>query len=143
MNRRLELVLVLVASTAIASTGSHIITASLRIETTSGKFWAIGQSNGQPPALMAGSSLAADAISWERVSTERGLRIEGWSVAGSSPWEWETFQRRAPDVGLTFLVVSAYDLNEHFICDFHADTVPPTHTLADLWQSEADWHFAK
>src|SRR5437667_427295 len=75
--------------------------------------------------------------------TERGLRIEGWSVAGSSPWEWETFQRRAPDVGLTFLVVSAYDLNEHFICDFHADTVPPTHTLADLWQSEADWHFAK
>ncbi len=143
IKRRLQLALVLVASAAIASLGGHLITAWLEIETTSGMSWAIGQPNGKPPAVMSGSSLAGDGISWERISAEYDQRIEGWSVAGSSPWEWETFQQRAPDTRLNFLVVSVYDLNEQFISDFHADTVSAFHTVRDLWQSQVDWHFAK
>ena len=135
--------MIFAASTVIASTGSHTLIAWLRIETTSGTFWEIGQENGKPPALLAGSSLAGDGISWERVSAEYHHKIEGWGVAGSSPWEWETFQRRAHHTVLTFLVVSAYDLNEQFLCDFHADNVPALHTVADLWQSQADWHLTK
>ena len=134
---------VLVASIAIASTGSHALTTWLRIETASGTPWHIGRPDGEPPAVMAGSSLAGDGISWQTVAATYGRRIDGWAVAGSSPWEWETFQRRAPGYRVTFLIVSPYDLNEYFLSDFHADVVPFSRTVADLWQSRADWHFAK
>jgi len=139
----MQFLIVLIASTVIASVGSHIITEWLRIETTAGHFWEIGQSPDQPPAFLAGSSLAGNAISWPRVSEEQGQQLKGWAVAGSSPWEWESFQQRANDIQLTFLVVSAYDLNEHFLCDFHADTVAFSRTVMDLWLTHADWRFTK
>src|ERR1700750_217946 len=83
------------AALVATSLVSHFVTSWLRIETTTGKPWIAGPPN-RPLALMGGSSLAADGISWNRVSDELNLRIGGWGVAGSSPWEWETFQRKAP-----------------------------------------------
>ena len=127
---------------AITSLISHIIVTWLKIETTTGKPWMMGPPN-KPLALMAGSSLAANGISWERVLSEVDVKMGGWGVAGSSPWEWEIFQHKAPEAQLTFLVVSVYDLNEQFLCDFHADVVPIVRTIKDLQQSRADWHFSK
>ena len=50
---------------------------------------------------------------------------------------------KAPEAQLTLLVVSVYDLNEQFLCDFHADVVPFVQTANDLRLSRADWHFSK
>lgn len=138
-----QLTFVLLTAIAIASAGSHLLTVWLKIETTSGTPWQIGLPTGTTPAVMAGSSLAGDAISWDAVSTTYQRRINGWAVAGSSPWEWETFQRRTPGYPVTYVIVSAYDLNEYYLSDFHADVVPFRQTVEDLWDSHADWHFAK
>jgi hypothetical protein len=142
MHRKLQLVLALCAATVITALISHIVVAWLKIETTTGKPWKIGPVD-KPLAFMAGSSLAANGISWGDISTDVGLRIGGWGVAGSSPWEWEIFQQKPPPAQVTFLVVSIYDLNEQFLCDFHADVVPLVHTVNDLRRSRADWHFSK
>jgi hypothetical protein len=64
-------------------------------------------------------------------------------VAGSSPWEWEPFQRRATQADTFFIVVSAYDLNEQFLCDFHADVVPIGRSVGDLRESHSEWAFWK
>jgi len=64
-------------------------------------------------------------------------------VAGSSTSEWEQFQHRATQANLTILVVSPYDLNENFLCDFRAELVPLRQTVKDLWQCQADWRFTK
>src|SRR5438132_1952476 len=105
INGRLQLALVLCATTAVTATVSHVGVAWLKIETTTGKSWEIGPPEAKPPGFMAGSSLAADGINWGQVSTQIDQRIMGWGVGGSSPWEWEPFQRKAPEVTLTFLVV--------------------------------------
>jgi hypothetical protein len=94
-------------------------------------------------AYVAGSSLAFDGIAWNDISQKLHLNLVGWGVAGSSPWEWEPFQAKSPAVQVSFLVVSAYDLNEHFLCDFHASVVPIRDTVAQLCQCHADWTFAK
>lgn len=84
-----------------------------------------------------------NAISWQRVSDTVATTIENWFVAGSSPSEWEVLQHQAPDVHLTFIAVSAYDLNEDFSCDYRADVVPFRQTVNDLRQSHSDWQFSK
>lgn len=121
---------------------SHALTTWLRIETHTGTYWEIGPSRNQPPAYLAGSSLAGDAISWDLVSAQLDQGICGWGVAGSSPWEWERFQRKIHQDPLTIIVVSPYDLNEQFLSDFHADVVSAPDTIRDLWRSGADWPFA-
>jgi hypothetical protein len=143
MRRTLQLVLVLGIAVSIASVASHILAAWLGIETQTGRSWEIGPSNGKPPAYLAGSSLSGDAISWDLVSTQLDRRIGGWGVAGSSPWEWDAFQRKVPPTSLTILVVSPYDLNDQFLCDFHANVVPAADTIDDLWRSGANWQFSK
>ncbi len=72
-----------------------------------------------------------------------GVGIENWFVAGSSPSEWDPLQRRASSARLTFIVVSAYDLNENFLCDYRASVVPLDESIRDLWRSGADWPFTK
>jgi hypothetical protein len=143
MSRRLQLILILGLAVALAAGTSHIIIGWLRIETTTGKPWEIKSENGTGAAFMAGSSLAADGIDWGRVSAQFDEGMLGWGVAGSSPWEWEAYQAKTDQVNLTFLVASIYDLNEQFLCDFHADVVPLARTVNDLRGSHAGWHFSK
>ena len=71
------------------------------------------------------------------------MAIESWPVPGSSPAEWEQLQRRSPQTKTTFIGVSLYDLNETWLCDFRADIVPLSQTMADLWHSDSDLAFAK
>ena len=127
----------------IAAAISHGLIAWLGIETTFGGYWVTGPGDRQPSAFMAGSSLAGDGLSWKQIGDVLNTRIGGWSVAGSSPAEWELFQSRAGQANLTFLVVSPYDLNEYLLSDFRAEVVPLTQTIKDLWQSRADWPFCK
>jgi hypothetical protein len=139
-----KLVLILAATLALASAISHALVAWLRIETETGRPWIVQSKC--PPAVQAficGSSLAGDGIAWGRVSDELHLDLVGWGVAGSSPWEWEVYQRRAPDVQASFVIVSAYDLNENFLCDFHASVVSPLQTIRELFQSHSGESFDK
>jgi hypothetical protein len=142
MRRVLQLILIFCVVAGIVSVASYLLVAWLGIETRTGTYWEMGPPGSQPPAYLAGSSLAGDAISWDLVSTQLDQGICGWGVAGSSPWEWERFQRKTHQGPLTIIVISPYDLNEQFLSDFHANVVSAADTIRDLWRSGADWHFS-
>lgn len=127
----------------IAAIGSHLVVHILRIRTGGVGYKLLGHRNGKPLAFAEGSSLMVEGLAWERISQELGVGIENWFVAGSSPSEWEALQPRARNANLTFIAVSAYDLNEGFLCDSRSEVVPLRQTIKDLWQSQADWHFTK
>ena len=93
----------------------------------------------KPPAILHGSSLAYDGLDWARISEGLDGAIESWATAGSSPAEWEMLHGRSPDATCAFIVVSPYDLNEFFLCDFRADIVPLGRTIRDLRKSDLDW----
>ena len=143
MSRWFQLILVAMAAVLLASLGNYAVVHWLGIGTGGVDYKILGAQNGAPRALVEGSSLMRDAISWQRVSDAAAVTIENWFVAGSSPSEWEVLQRQAPDVRLTFIAVSAYDLNEDFPCDYRANVVPLYQTVNDLRQSHSDWQFSK
>lgn len=143
MHRRLEFVIILFMVAMVTTIISHSTIAWLKIRTSFGGYWTIGPGDDKPSVFMAGSSLAGDGLSWGRIGDVLNLRIEGWGVAGSSPCEWEYFQPLAKQTKLTILVVSPYDLNENFLCDFRAEVVPLRQTMKDLWQSRASWPYCR
>ena len=131
-------------ATGVAVVVSHALVFWLGIETRTGRPWIVrSKSSSAIPAFICGSSLAGDGIGWGQVSEALQLNLTGWGVAGSSPWEWEAFQEKANKVKASFIIVSAYDLNEHFLCDFHATVVSPAVTIRDLYHSGSNWGFAK
>lgn len=138
-----QLAFVLAAAVALASAGSHLLVRWLKIETRTGQPWSVGSTNGKPMAFMAGSSLAGDGISWSRVAARIEQRIGGWGVAGASPYEMELLQRRMPEATWTFIVISAYDMNEASLSDFRADVVPAGHALRELVATRASWPYSK
>jgi hypothetical protein len=142
-SRKLQLLIVFLAALAISAPISHGLIGWLKIRAVFGAHWTYGKESGKPTVYVAGSSLALGGFSWKRLSTMLDRKIEGWQTPGSSPSEWEHFQPRAASVALSIIVVSTYDLNEHFLCDFRADVVPLKLTLADLWQSRMDWTSSK
>lgn len=143
MSRRWQLVIIVCTVVSITAITSHSIIAWLRIETTFGGYWVTGPGNHRPLASMAGSSLAGDGLSWRQIGDALNLKIGGWGIAGSSPSEWERFEGLAAKTSVTFLVVSVYDLNEYWLCDFRAEIVPLGQTIKDLWKSPEDWAFCK
>jgi hypothetical protein len=138
-----RLTVVVLSALLIASVVSHALIMQLKIETHFGGHWLAGSKDKTVSVFVAGSSLAGDGISWRLISDALNMRIEGWGVAGSSPAEWEYFQDRATATNLTFIVVSAYDMNEYHLCDFRAEVVPLRQTVADLRECHADWSFSK
>jgi hypothetical protein len=143
MSRRIQLLIIILAVVVIAAIVSHSVISWLKIETTFGGHWLLEPEGNQLSVFLSGSSLAGDGLSWRRISDELKLKIEGWGVAGSSPSEWEQFQSLATQANLTIIVVSVYDLNEHFLSDFRADIVPLEQTIKDLWQIQANWSYGK
>ena len=143
MSRTLKLSLLLACAVAISSALSHTLALWLHIETETGKLGTFGTAGASSRAFVAGSSLALDGIAWPRIAGELSQSILMWGVAGSSPWEWQVLQERARDVRVTYLVVSPYDMNEQFLCDFHANVVPLSLTIQQLWQSSVHSHFWK
>ena len=97
----------------------------------------------KPMTVLHGSSLAYDGLDWVRISERMGGAVESWAVAGSSPAEWEVMHGRSPAVSRAFIVVSPYDLNEYWLCDFRADIVPLGRTIRDLRESDLDWQQCK
>jgi hypothetical protein len=142
MNKRLQLVILICAVTLISAIASHSIVAWLKIARTVEKHRLVGP-DVAPSVFVAGSSLAWDGLSWERIGHTINQRVESWGVPGSSPSEWEPFQKLASQAKLTFIVVSPYDLNEYFLCDLHARVVTLLQTINDLKESRADWLFCK
>lgn len=127
----------------IAAIGSHLLAGWLKLKTKAGQAYTIGTSKARPPAFLAGSSLASYGVLWEEISNQIGREIRVWGVAGSSPFEWEQFQSKAPEVETTFIVVSAYDLDEAMICDFRAAVVPIGHTVKTLLATSASADYVK
>jgi hypothetical protein len=142
-SRRQQLWIIVLLVVTLTALASHALMAWLKIETTFGRHWVVDAQRIGPSMFVAGSSLAGDGLFWPRITEALGRRAEGWGVAGSSPPEWEAFQPLATESDMTVLVVSAYDLNEHYLSDFRADIVPLQQTVRDLWRSGADWPYAK
>src|SRR5438552_2431502 len=143
MNRKLQLLIILCAVVAICSAVSHVAVRWLRIYSTWGGYKRYGEENVKPMTVLHGSSLAYDGLDWVRISERMGGAVESWAVAGSSPAEWEVMHGRSPAVSRAFIVVSPYDLNEYWLCDFRADIVPLGRTIRDLRESDLDWQQCK
>lgn len=143
MNRKLQLIIILCLAIGIAALGSHFVMFWFGMRDTSAEQRIYGNTKVKNLAFAAGSSLMEDGILFEEISRVFGIGIESWFVPGSSPPEWEVFQRQADEDRLTFIVISAYDLNEHFLCDFRANVVPLNQSVKDLYQSRSDWRYSK
>ena len=144
MSPRFKLAAVIGSAILLASAGTHVVVAALDINTKAARgHKRFGEARQPAQALIAGSSLTYSAVDWTQVAGLLGVAIESWPVPGSSPAEWEQLQRRSPRATTTFVGVSLYDLNEVALCDFRANIVPFTQTLADLWASGSDAAFAR
>jgi hypothetical protein len=143
ISRTIQLALASAIAILVAACGSHLLATWLKIKTTAAQAYTIGQPNGRPPAFLAGSSLANYGISWQQIAGKVDMEIRAWGIAGGSPFEWEQFQKKVPDAGTTFIVVSAYDLDESMICDFRADLVPMSDTIKTLLTIHADWDYSE
>jgi hypothetical protein len=143
MNSSRKLAVILCVSVALCSLISHGAVRWFGIRFTHTGYQPYGQKWLKPTAVLYCSSLGYDGIDWERVSEALHGTIESWATAGSSPSEWEADDRRSPGVTNTFIAVSAYDLNEYWLCDVRAEVVPLGMTIRDLRNTGADWGFSK
>ena len=132
MKAWLRLALILLVATAIASIASHAAVHWLKIRAGYGGYQRYGPQEQQVATILHGSSLAYDGIDWGLVSKALGGAIESWATPGSSPAEWEYQGARSPNVQRAIIVVSPYDLNEFWLCDFRADIVPIAGAVRDM-----------
>jgi hypothetical protein len=143
MIRSHQLAFLLIVATVIAATGSHLLAGWLKIKTRASEPIIFGKPNGNPPAFRAGSSLADYGIKWQEIAAQTDMEIKAWGIAAGSPYESEQFQKMVPEARTTYIVVSAYDLDEANICDFRAALVPLSHTIRTLREIHADWKYWK
>lgn len=70
--------------------------------------------------MVAGSSLVVFGVDWDRAGRVLDRPVELRGLPSASPCELEGLQGEAPQATLTFLGVSPFDLNEHFVGDFRS-----------------------
>jgi hypothetical protein len=138
-----QLAIVVVAALVIAIIGSHWLADWANIKTTVSEPLVFGMANGKPPAFRAGSSLSDYGLDWNVIAAQTQTEIFAWGVAGGSPYEFEQFQKRVPQAGTTYIVVSAYDMDEANVSDFRAALVPLDVTIESLREIHADWAYSK
>ncbi len=138
-----KLLFILCIVIAITSATSHFAVRRLGIYSNYSLLQTYGPKNKDAVAILDGSSLSYSGIDWNRISVAIGGPIRSLATAGSSPAEWEIQHRQSPAVPQSFIGISAYDLNEYWLCDFRADIVPFFQTIRDLRQLHADWPFSK
>jgi hypothetical protein len=143
MSKNSKLVLIAGVVIAICSVSSHAAISWLRIKAVWGTHRVFASPEFKSTALLHSSSPGYDAIDWEQVSRLFGENIEGWGTPGSSPSEWEEMHGRSVDASRVFIALSAYDLNESFLCDFRAEIVPLKQTIRDLVEVGASWPYSK
>lgn len=115
----------------------------LQIRSSWGSFRVYGHADGMPATMLYGSSIAYSGINWNTVAARIGAPIGRWPTPGSTPSEWEQFQRWSGSVRRSFVAVSAVDLNEYALCDFRAEIVPLWQTVRDLSRLPSDRAYAK
>jgi hypothetical protein len=128
---------------SVTSALSHAAVRLLGIKAKAGFYRVFGSEFGKPVAALYGSSPAFDGLDWNQVGQSLCGGLANWGIPGSSPTEWEMMQLRAPDAVRTFIVVSPYDLNDYFLCDFRAEIVPMGKTLAQLREAGVDLPFSR
>lgn len=143
MKRGIQLLLVFLAATFIAAVVSHGLASWLKVHTKASDPITYGEPNGKPPAFMSGSSLAGFGIDWDQIGKATDTEIKTWGIAGGSPVEFEQFQKKLPDARATYIVVSAYDLDEANFCDFRAALVPLRDTVETLVAVHTDWTYSQ
>jgi hypothetical protein len=143
MTRKGELLIIGVASLAIASGASHLAARAIQFRTEAVQPMTFGAGQGPVGGTTGGSSLTYYGINWSEISKALGERIRGWAVPGGSVEEMEMLQRSAPPASYTFLGVSANDLNANYISEFHANVVSFGETLGSLYSSGAGWALGK
>lgn len=143
MSKRLRFLLILCVVIAICSGISHFAVRRLKIFADYGVLQEYGPKDQKALSVLYSSSLGYSGIDWDRIAGFTGDAIESWATAGSSPAEWEILSHRSPTAKRAYVVVSAYDLNEYWLCDFRADIVPLGRTVKDLWRTKSDWPFCK
>jgi hypothetical protein len=133
----------IIVATIICATASHLLSAWVDVgaENEAQRF-TVGDPT-EPLAYLAGSSLANYAVAWQEVSESQKLHLHTWGIGGSSPFEWEQFQEKLPNATATYLVVSAYDLDEAMICDFRAEFAPIGKSVRALIQADVGRDYAK
>ena len=135
--------LILAVSVAICAVASHVAVGWLKIKAAWGGYKRYGPNEKNAVAILHCSSPGYFGIDWDQISEALGGAIESWGTPGSSPSEWELMHDRSSHVPLTFVAATAYDLNEHFLCDFRAEIVPFSWAIGDLWRCGADWQFSR
>ena len=144
VKRRLRLVLILAVSIAICAAASHVAVGWLRIKAGNwGGYKRYGPKEKNALAILHCSSPGYDGIDWDQIGEVLGGAIESWATPGSSPSEWELMHDRSSHVERTFIAITAYDLNEYFLCDFRAEIVPLNWAIRDLWRCGGDWQFSR
>jgi hypothetical protein len=143
LSRGGQLAIAVVAAFVIAIIGSHWLADWTNIKTTVSESLVFGAPNGKPPAFRAGSSLSDYGIDWNVIATQTQTEILAWGVAGGSPYEFEQFQKKVPEARTTYIVVSAYDMDEANVSDFRAALVPLGDTIESLRETHADWAYSK
>ena len=128
---------------ALASVTSHLTVGWLRIKASWGNLKVYGRAEGKATTIVYGSSVANSGIDWEAVANRIGTPVGLWSIAGSTPSEWEQMHRGYRDATRTIVVVSADDLNEYSLCDFRAEMVPLGATIRELWSLVSDGGYAR
>ena len=143
MSRGFHFAIVVVAAVVIAIIGSHWLADWANIKTTVSESLVFGAPNGKPPAFRAGSSLSDYGIDWNVIATQTQTEILAWGVAAGSPFEFEQFQKQVPQARTTYIVVSAYDMDEANVSDFRAALVPLGDTIESLREIHAGWAYSK
>lgn len=134
---------ILVAALLAAAAGSHALSRWLDFNPAALSTDLIGATNRGVPALVMGSSLMYYGLDWQSLSATLRRPVRTLGLPSGSMSELQVFQPRYAPAPLTVVGASVYDLNEHFLCDYHADTVPLARTVGDLWECHADWAYAK
>lgn len=138
-----QFAVVLVAATTIATLGSHLLADWVNLKTTISEPLVFGDPNGRPPAFRSGSSLSDYGINWNTIASQTHTEILAWGVAAGSPYEFEQFQKKVPEAQTTYIVISAYDMDEANISDFRAALVPLSETINSLMAIHASWSYSK
>jgi hypothetical protein len=102
-----------------------------------------GKADGQPPAFKAGSSLSDYDIDWNVIAADTHTEILAWGVAGGSPYEFEQIQKKVPQARTTYIVISAYDMDEANVTEFRAAVVPLSETIKSLLAIHASWSYSE
>ncbi|MFO1488369.1 MAG: SGNH/GDSL hydrolase family protein [Verrucomicrobiota bacterium] len=143
MSRRRQFLIIFVVVLALTSALCHLIAWKFKILTHAGENLHFGTNHTGKVAFAAGSSLAFYGIAWSDVAATYQAEVVGHAVPGASVREMEVFYRRHPEATLTFIGISAYDINEHHMSNYRAQVVPFREEVARLWEARASWSQAK